>query len=444
MGIEQEWNHVDEAIEWIHRLTMHGIKPGLKRMEWMLERLGHPERQLKFIHIGGTNGKGSTLAFMRHVLQSAGYQVGTYTSPYIVRFQNRIQVNGNDIADADLLHLTKQVKPLAEELSSTELGSPTEFEVVTVIALLYFARVAYPDYVLWEVGLGGRYDSTNVVYPLLSVITNIGYDHMHILGDTLEQITMEKAGIIKPGVPVVTGIQAPELLAIIEKEAGAARSSVYRFGSHFDFTEGAYQLEYQRFSYRSLFNSYEELEIRMMGQHQLYNAALAIMALEILKQYYAVQWERDNLAYGLKQTNWVGRMERIADSPLTLLDGAHNPEGMKALRQSIIRYFTGQRVTVIFSALKGKDIQHMLSLFDDVVDEVIVTTFNFPRAASIEQVEGSLEQDMKRRFSLRIEKAWRDAYRQSCQDSPPDVIIFTGSLYFISEVRATLLAQQCG
>ncbi|KHF29707.1 Folylpolyglutamate synthase [Anoxybacillus sp. BCO1] len=216
-----------EAVDWIHSRLSFGVKPGLKRMEWMMEKLGHPQRRIKAIHVGGTNGKGSTVCFLRHILQEAGYRVGTFTSPYVEQFNERISINGQPICDVDLMKLVQFIQPLAEELEQTELGGPTEFEVITAMALYYFGKMNVQDVVIFEVGLGGRLDSTNVIYPLLSVITNVGYDHIHILGNTLEQIAFEKAGIIKAGIPVVTAIDQPEAVRVVEEKAVSVRSKVY-------------------------------------------------------------------------------------------------------------------------------------------------------------------------------------------------------------------------
>jgi len=437
---EQHWKTVDEAIDWIHSLLTLGIKPGLKRMEWMLERFGNPERRTKFIHIGGTNGKGSTLSFMRHVLEDAGFEVGTFTSPFIERFQNRIQINGQDIPDQDLLELTKKVKPLADELASTELGSPTEFEVVTMIAILYFSTVAYPDYVLWEVGLGGRLDSTNVVVPIASIITNVGFDHIHILGEKIEEIAFEKAGIIKSGVPVITGTQNEQALAVIKEKAKEKKATLYSLPSSFRFQEKEFSEEEQRFSYQSMFSEWEDLVISMKGKHQLENAAVAIMALEVLKQYYAIIWEEENLRAGLQKTSWMGRLEKIKDVPLTYLDGAHNPEGMKALTETIKMYYGARPVTVLFSAMKDKDILPMLTSLDEVADRIILTYFPFPRTATVEELMKQVQDKTDWRMEIRGEESWEKAYSEVISTAQEDEVIFiTGSLYFISEVRQKLV-----
>lgn len=440
MQSQPEWENVDQAIEWMHSLLMMGIKPGLMRMEWMLERLNHPERRLKFIHVGGTNGKGSTVSFLRHILQEAGHDVGSFTSPYIERFQNRIQFNGQDIADQDLLEVIRQIKPLADELAETELGAPTEFEVLTAIAILYYATISYPDIVVWEVGLGGKLDSTNVVMPILSLITNVGYDHIHILGDKIEEIAEQKAGIIKPGISVVTGSKIPAVIEVIEEKAKEEKSRFYAIDQQFHIQPGSYNQEQQTFSFRSMFAQYEDLEISLHGKHQLQNAGVAIMALEVLKQYYAILWDEDHLREGLRKTFWMGRMEQIRAKPLTIIDGAHNPEGMAAVRDTIEQYYSDRPVTVMFSAMKDKDILTMLKHLDGAVNRLVLTQFNFPRAATVKELMEQLEEvGNEWEMEIRAEENWVEAYQDLVQSAAEnEVIMITGSLYFISEVRTKL------
>ncbi len=236
-----------EVIEWIHSLLPFGVKPGLKRMEWMLSRLDNPEQEVKAVHVAGTNGKGSTISFMRHVLEASGYQVGTFTSPYIERFEERISLNGSPIEEEALVYCAKKVRPLVDELAETELGTPTEFEVITVIGFEYFARIAKPDIVLLEVGLGGRFDSTNVIQPILSVITSIGHDHMHILGETIEEIAAEKAGIIKDSIPVISGVREAKACTVIEEIAKKKNAVMYQLDRDFSYKQLAYSEKTQFF-----------------------------------------------------------------------------------------------------------------------------------------------------------------------------------------------------
>jgi dihydrofolate synthase/folylpolyglutamate synthase len=224
----QSFRSYDEAVEWIVNLVSHGIKPGLTLMELLMEKLDHPERRLKFIHVAGTNGKGSTCAFLTQALMTFGYDVGTFTSPYIEKFTNRIQYNGRNIEEETLLELANRLKPLVDEVALSEFGQPSMFEVCTALALLYFGKTTYPDYVVWETGLGGRLDSTNIVTPVVTVITNIGHDHMEILGDSIAAVAAEKAGIIKPGVPVVCTAELPEAVEVIAETARSRKSTLYQ------------------------------------------------------------------------------------------------------------------------------------------------------------------------------------------------------------------------
>lgn len=222
-----------KALEWVHGTLRMGIKPGLMRMEWMLARLGNPEKRNKWVHIAGTNGKGSTLTFLRNILEQSGYKVGTFTSPYIEAFNERISVNGVPIKDEEIIVLCDRIKPLADELALTEMGHPSEFEIITVMMFLYFAEYDSIDIGLVEVGLGGRLDSTNVITPLVSVITTIGMDHMEFLGNSIQSIAMEKAGIFKKHVPIVSGVIQPEIRVLYEGKANEFESDIYQLDTHF-------------------------------------------------------------------------------------------------------------------------------------------------------------------------------------------------------------------
>ncbi len=438
---QQTFSTIEEAISWVHGLVNLGMKPGLKRMEWMLERFNHPERKLKFIHIGGTNGKGSTVAFMRHVLQEAGFEVGSFTSPFIKRFQDRIQLNGADIPDMHLLEVANQLKPVVDELAQTELKSPTEFEVVTMLAILYYGTISYPDYVLWEVGLGGRLDSTNVVLPLLSVITSVDYDHVQILGGTIESIAREKAGIIKAGVPVVTGVKRPEALRVIEEMAASRKASLYKVNHRFSIKEKSFSEAGQVFDYRSVFGGIEDMVITMKGRHQLENVGVAIMALEVLKKYYAVVWEEEDLRHGLQATSWMGRMELISQQPLVLLDGAHNPQGIEALANSLQSYYADKHITVMFSAMKDKEIIPMLRHLSPFIDRLILTQFEYSRAATAQEMMKLLQaESASLEVEIYIEENWYAAYNQILRELTEDhILVMAGSLYFVSEVRNKIL-----
>ena len=424
----------DEAVSWIHSLLNHGIKPGLERMEWMLEKLDHPERRLKTVHVGGTNGKGSTVTYLRTVLEESGYEVGTFTSPYIESFNERIAVNGQPISDQDIVDLCNRVHPLVEMAAASPLGSPTEFEVITVIALLYFGKKAYPDLVLMEVGLGGRLDSTNIIHPLISVITNVGYDHTHILGSDLKQIAYEKAGIIKSGVPLVTTAEKEEVLTLFHETTKLKKTKIYRLFEEFSICDKKSDDKGEHFSFQSPYRKLVDLHIQMKGEHQVKNAAAALMALEYLRVFYGLHIEQDMVQRGLKRAAWPGRFEKLCSNPPIIVDGAHNPEGVQSLAQTLQQHYAETKIHVIFSALGDKDIESMLMPLYPHIHTITFTTFDFPRAISAVNLfqratfsHKSYEEDWKRAIETTIE-----------QMSANDLLLITGSLYFVSEVRRFL------
>ncbi|MFV9511071.1 bifunctional folylpolyglutamate synthase/dihydrofolate synthase [Tepidibacillus sp. LV47] len=428
----------EEAISWIHGREKVGIKPGLERMEWMLERVGHPERHLKFVHVAGTNGKGSTVSFISHVLRRSGYTVGTFTSPYLIDFTNRIQVNGEDISGKDLVAILNQVIPLAEELEQSELGGPSEFEVITMVAILYFSQIAKPDIIIWETGLGGRLDSTNVVYPLVSVITNIGYDHMEYLGSDLKQIAKEKAGIIKSGVPVVSGVEQEEAKAVIYEVAKAKKATVYQLGEQFSTVINKIHHSGSKFDFQDIFLTMPNIEISMIGSHQIKNAAIALMTLEILRQYYAFYIEEDSVYTGMKHTFWPGRLEKVLENPLVILDGAHNPEGAESLAEAI-HLFNYKRLILVTGILKDKAIQQFYQPLLPLADELIITEPKFPRAKEALEV-AKIVHSIGGASHVLVQENWKDAVDMAIQEAnKDDLVIITGSLYLISDVRKYIL-----
>ncbi len=442
-----------EALDWLHGLLRFGQRPGLERMQWMLEQLDHPERRLAFVHVAGTNGKGSTCAYLGQMLMEAGYSVGSFTSPYLIDFRERIRYNGKFIPEADLVALVNEVKPLAEQCAATtEFGSPTEFEIITLIAILYFAKISRPAVVIWETGLGGRLDSTNVVHPLVSVITSVGMDHTDVLGDSLAQIAAEKAGIIKPGVPVVIGVEQPEAVAVIEEKARMTRSSLYQIGSHFDVEQVEEQLGEQRIRYRSIHRRHEaEYELPLNGRHQAANAAVALMTIDVLRNFFSFLLEEEEIFRALQQTRWPGRLEVVSRQPVIVLDGAHNQEGMEALAASIKQLLPAdKRLHLMFSALADKPLAQMAEAWKPLepqVTSVHVTTFDFPRAASLEQMQDAFLSGGWGAVQIDPVADWR-AFLQTWQAGQhnEDWLVICGSLYFISQVRSyfPILVEEVG
>ncbi|MHC5292323.1 bifunctional folylpolyglutamate synthase/dihydrofolate synthase [Listeria welshimeri] len=415
----------EEAIEWIHGTLRLGIKPGLARMEYIMEKLNHPEKANKWIHIAGTNGKGSTLTFTRNCIEEAGYTTGTFTSPYIETFNERISVNGKPISDDKILILANRMKPIAEELKNTIYGPPSEFEIITAMMFLYFAEYDSIDIGIIEVGLGGRLDSTNILLPLVSVITTIGMDHMEFLGNTIEEIASEKAGIIKPGTPVISGVIQSEAQEVIKAIASKNKANFAQLNQDFFI-----QLDGKTATFKTKHGEeIVDLVIGLDGFHQLNNASLAIKVIQYLNTYSSYDIDGKAIKAGLKKAFWPGRMETISEKPLIIVDGAHNPEGIETLKNSINR-FSGHKI-IIVSILKDKNYKEMLSSLKSIPDcEIILTTFDYSRAMSAQETinVGKLE-------DIAVNPVWHDAINDTVQSKNDSKIFITGSLYFISEVR---------
>jgi dihydrofolate synthase/folylpolyglutamate synthase len=439
------FNHYNEAIDWIVGRIPFGIKPGLSRMEALMERLGNPEHRLKFIHVAGTNGKGSTCAFLTEVLIQCGYDVGTFTSPYIETFTSRMKYNGVNIAEADLLLLCNQLKPHVDAIADTDLGSPTMFEVSTALAILYYATVVYPDYVVWETGLGGRLDSTNIVNPVVSVITNIGHDHMEILGNSLEEVMAEKAGIVKAGVPVISAVEQPEAIAVLEQICAKRKSTLYLMNREFQFQSVTSQLNEQKFDFQGPFRKLTEQSISLNGAHQLKNAAVAIMTLEILRQYYALIVEDDVLLRALFETKWPGRLEIVSEQPRILLDGAHNPEGAQTLAAALQKTYTYKKLHLMMGMMATKHHSDYLRHILPMVDTLVVTEPEFRNkmdAIKLGELATNLKEDMKLQVNIVIEPDWKQAWLQLKDlTSSEDLGVISGTLYLVSDVRSWILYQ---
>ncbi|SEU17733.1 folylpolyglutamate synthase/dihydrofolate synthase family protein [Paenibacillus sp. NFR01] len=434
-----------EAVEWINGLIPFGIRPGLERIELLMEKLGHPHRKLKFIHVAGTNGKGSTCAFLTRALLESGYSVGTYTSPYITKFTDRFQFNGANIPEDTLMELACVLHPLVAEIAATELGSPTMFEVSTALAILYYATVCYPDVVVWETGLGGRLDVTNIVNPVVSIITNVGHDHTDVLGDTLELIAAEKAGIIKPGVPAVTCATQPEVLAVLKAKAAEVRSKLYVAGEDFSVEEARIEDGLQHFAFNGPFRTLP-VAIAMKGEHQLANASGALMALEVLRQYLAFMLDDEALQKGFRNTFWAGRLEEASQSPRIVLDGAHNPEGAEVLAQSLPKFYSYRRLNLLMGMLSNKHHESYFKHILPIVDTLILTEPDFRKKMDAEDLKRIAErlrgQYAKDHLEIIVEHDWGKALELlQSKTAAEDLAVVSGTLYLISDVRGTLLKQ---
>lgn len=423
-----------EALDWIHSRLRLGIKPGLKRMEWMMVRLGNPETKIKTIHIGGTNGKGSTVTFLRSIIEAAGYSVGTFTSPYIEQFNERISTNGKPISDDELLRLANVIRPLADELEGTELGGPTEFGVITAMAFYYFANNNKVDITIFEVGLGGRFDSTNILHPLASIITNIGLDHTNILGNTYEEIAFEKAGIIKENTPVFTAVKHQGALKVIEEQATEKQVPFYRLNQEFFINSHQSLAKGEVFTLETNNQQLDKLVLSMIGQHQTENAALAVSAAQFLNQKGSFIITEQAIRTGLKKAYWPGRFEILSENPLVIIDGAHNDEGITALADELVNRYSHRSIQIVFAALMDKKLDKMIAKLDKIADQISFVSFDFPRAAAAQD----LLQISKSGNKVAVDK-WQSYLLEEIHNlDVEDMLIVTGSLYFISEVKPYL------
>ncbi|EGK14822.1 tetrahydrofolate synthase [Desmospora sp. 8437] len=429
-----------EVFDWMEEGCTQGIRPGLERMEWVLGRLNHPERRLKFIHIAGTNGKGSTAAMVASVLQEAGYPVGMFSSPYLHHWGERITLDGEPIPEKSFVHWAGQVAQLVEEMDREGVGRVTPFEFWTLVAILYFAKEAVPWFVVWETGLGGRLDSTNVVYPLVSVITNVGHDHTHILGETVTQIAGEKAGIIKPGVPVVTACEEEEALSVLSTVAEEKQCRLYRLHREFDVVPRSGGEEGESFSFHNPFRPLERVRIPLRGEHQVKNGAVALMTLEILRKYYATVLEETDVLAGMENVRWPGRLEQVSQHPRVLLDGAHNPEGAEALARAL-RDLSCDRLLLLTAVLEDKDATGILKPLLPLVDRVMVTGVDQPRGlepARLREVAARLRPDLEIGQATGADEGLRRLLEEAGER---DCIVVAGTLFLVSEIRESILSE---
>ena len=365
----------EQALEYIHSVCWMGSRPGLDRISELCHRLGDPQNELKFVHVAGTNGKGSFCAMTASILRQAGYRTGLYVSPFVKRFNERMSVDGVDIADGELAELTEYVKHYAEQMES----KPTEFELITAIAFEYFKRNKC-DVVVLETGMGGRLDATNIIEsPLLTVITGIALDHTAFLGDTVEAIAAEKAGIIKAGCPVHWGGKdavAAKVIAERAEQLGVEFSAV-----DYDKLQNVVpSLDGTTFD----FGKYKGLKIQLLGLYQPENAASVVAATELLRQR-GMNISDDAMRRGLEQTRWAARFERLASNPYVIYDGSHNPQGIEAAVRSIKGLFGDKKVNLLTGVLKDKDYTYIAGVLSQVAADVWCVTPDNERALSAEE-----------------------------------------------------------
>jgi dihydrofolate synthase/folylpolyglutamate synthase len=424
-----------DAFAWLCSFGKYGWIFGLERITSLLEHLGNPHYELKVIHVAGTNGKGSVCKYISSILEKAGYNVGRYLSPHVERFSERIAVGNQEISEEDLAILIAEIRPIVEDMKQQN-NTPTFFEIVTALAFLYFKRRGV-DYAVVEVGLGGRFDATNVVNPLVSVITNISLEHTEILGTDISSIASEKAGIIKDHVPVVTAA-AQDALGTIQLLAQERNAPLVCIDQTM-WNRTSYQGKYQTFVVHGSFKDYR-VKTSLLGRHQGENIAVAIATVEQL-QVNGVYITDNDIVEGIAAASHPGRMEIVSEKPFVLLDGAHNPAGMTMLAKTIQDDFSSNRLILVLGVLKDKDITSMISTIVPLADIVIVTKSANPRATdplSLQEIIKGFDASKVVFVEASIPEAIDHARRIAGRK---DLICVSGSLFTVGEARSYLL---CG
>ncbi len=429
-----------ETIEYLFALQKHGIKLALANSNRLMELMDNPHRQFRTVHVAGTNGKGSTAVYIAGMLMAAGFRVGLYTSPHLVSFTERIRINGMPIAETRVIDLAQRVRDVYRRLPAAESSgemSPTFFEVTTAMAFTYFAEEGIEIAVV-EVGMGGRLDSTNVIRPLVSVITNIDLEHTEFLGGTLEQIAGEKAGIIKPGIPLITGAAQPEAIRVIESAAVAQQARVFRLGKDFSAEYFIGKGSEQIFNYHGIQKHYPGLRLQMLGRHQIDNACLALAAIECLRND-GILVEEKAVRVALEHTRWEGRMERVAQKPDIFLDGAHNPASAKKLAVLIRDLMpTYRRLILVIGILSDKDYCGIVAELVPLADRIVVTKPQYSRALDVKVLAAEIGR-------LHAQVATAETVGEALSlarniASVDDIILVTGSLYIVGDARTLFVA----
>lgn len=414
-----------ESLYWIHERYKFGIKPGIKRMEWMLERLEHPERNINGIHVVGTNGKGSTVSYLKNALIENNYSVGTFTSPYIETFNERISLNGMPITNDEIVELVSIVKPVSEMLDAeTDLGVATEFEIITMMMFVYFGQIHPVDFVIVEAGLGAKNDSTNVFMPIMTILTSIGLDHTNIIGDSYLDIAKEKAGVIKAGVPFVYAAKNDEAKAYLNSVVEEKHVKGIKLGRDIQCISNG-----KEFTFRYKDYELENIELKMIGTHQQENASLAIATLLEMFDRGMIMLNFNKMIDAIEDTTWTGRIETVRENPTIILDGAHNKESIDVLVDTMKTYYPDRRIDVLFSAIDGKPIGKMLTALESIADTFYVTAFDFPKALPVDTIYENVEHEKK----VKIKD-----YADFIKSYDGDLLLVTGSLYFISAVKDKL------
>ena len=425
----------NETNQWIAHYRTDQPHFGLERMVELLALRGNPHLKLKVIHIGGTNGKGSTIAFLKNMLKKMGLRVGVFSSPYLIHYTDQIAINGESIPEARLESLMADYRSLLEGEHAQSLQGTTEFEIITAIAYDYFASEQV-DVAIMEVGMGGLLDSTNVCQPILTGITTIGLDHVALLGDSLEAIAEQKAGIIKQGISLVTGHIVPEALAVIDQIAEEKQAARIVYGRDYQVSSHESIVTGEVFDYTSSVRQ-GCFQTGLLGLHQIENAGMALALLDSYCQATGRELPDNALvAQALEETRWPGRLEIVSREPLVLLDGAHNPHAIKALSATLKERFTDYQKEILFTCIKTKALEDMLDLLETLSDTKITLTHFEDSRATDEKVLKELADSRNLNF-----QDWQEFLDQKLSENKEKktVRIITGSLYFLAQVRAYLM-----
>ncbi|MDD4000635.1 MAG: bifunctional folylpolyglutamate synthase/dihydrofolate synthase [Bacilli bacterium] len=414
------FENVQALISWIEAQKRITPKVSLERFRKISKIYGSPEKNLKYIHIGGTNGKGSTVTFVKNILQEAGFNIGSYISPYVIVFNERIAYNDQYIADEDLLEIGNFIISKYSLLDELGLVYPSFFEFITLLAFIYFSKHEKLDFVVLEVGLGGLLDATNIVRPLVSVVTNISYDHMNVLGNTLVEIAENKLGIVKRGIPFIT-LDSEELRALIKNKCANLESPLTLVREE-DIFNVQISLEGTSFDYQDL----SGINLSLLGRHQTRNAALAIEVIRELQKEYLITEE--NIYQGLKKSSWPGRLQLLSKEPIILLDGAHNQEGIHALAVFLKEVKAGNYLRIVFAVSHDKAKEVMLPFLEEVADEMVFSRYSYRRSDNAEKLF-ELSHHQNKRVEEDLAKLLIEAIA-----SKNVMTVFCGSLYFISDV----------
>ncbi len=424
-----------DTIDYLYGLRLHGIKLGLEAMRLLLRQLGDPHKRLLFIHIAGTNGKGSVAAMLASVFREAGFRTALYTSPHLVSFCERFQINGKPMPEQELVRLVQEMRQHVEELSHVaEIPNPTFFEVTTALAAKYFAEQR-ADIVIWETGMGGRLDATNVVEPLVSVITSIGLDHTQYLGKTVAEIAREKAGIIKPNVPVVSNVTDMEAATEICEVASQRNSPLIFAGNAVSVERVSESLHGQTLRIRSRERDYGEVQLPLVGDHQIENCKTVITVLETIREgRFAVTTPQ--VREGLRRTEWQGRFQHVAGKPSFLLDGAHNPHAAQQLRASLEKFFSDKSLTFVLGVLKDKDCAAICQTLAPLANEIFTVRVRSERASDPETL-AKLCRAANPSANVRALATFVDAF-EAVQKNPATTVVVTGSLFLVGEALQRL------